>query len=75
MKKFKPVIWCYKGFFSLTDSKIIFDGIRNVFKFYLQPVEVRTFNKEIITPHSRLIPTHVKVEVWDRDKGQCVICH
>jgi 5-methylcytosine-specific restriction endonuclease McrA len=22
----------------------------------------------------RVIPSHVKVEVWKRDKGQCVIC-
>jgi len=25
-------------------------------------------------PHNRLIPTAVKVEVWKRDKGKCVIC-
>ena len=24
--------------------------------------------------HSRLIPTSVKLEVWARDKGQCVLC-
>lgn len=73
-EKIKDGIWCYKGFFSLIDAKIIFDGVRNVFKFYLQPVEVKAFNKEIVLPHSRMIPTSVKVEVWARDKGQCVIC-
>ena len=24
--------------------------------------------------HQRLIPTVVKIEVWNRDKGRCVIC-
>lgn len=73
-EKIKDGIWCYKGFFSLIDAKIIFDGVRNVFKFYLQPVEMKAFNKEIVLQHTRLIPTNVKIEVWSRDKGQCVIC-
>ena len=73
-EKIQSGVWSYKGFFSLIDSAIIFNGVRNVFKFYLQPIEVKTFNKEIVIPHSRLIPTHVKVEVWARDKGRCVLC-
>ncbi len=24
--------------------------------------------------HNRMIPTSVKLEVWKRDKGQCVTC-
>lgn len=73
-EKIKDGIWCYKGFFSLIDAQIIFDGVRKVFKFYLKPVEVKSFHKEIEIPHSRLIPTNVKVAVWARDKGQCVLC-
>ena len=73
-EKIKDGIWCYKGFFSLIDAQLIFDGVRKVFKFYLKPVEVKSFHKEIEIPHSRLIPTHVKVAVWARDKGQCVLC-
>jgi len=73
-EKIKEGIWCYKGFFSLVDAQVVFDGVRNVFKFYLKPVEVKSFYKEIEIPHSRLIPTNVKVEVWARDKGQCVLC-
>ena len=46
-EKIKDGIWCYKGFFSLVDAKVVFDGVRNVFKFYLQPVEMKTFKKEI----------------------------
>jgi hypothetical protein len=73
-EKIQACVWCYKGFFGLIDSAIIFDGVRNVFKFYLKPVEIKAFNKEVLIPFSRLIPTHVKVEVWARDKGQCVEC-
>jgi len=73
-EKIKEGIWCYKGFFSLIDAKIVFNGARNVFKFYLQPVEVKAFNKEIVLPHNRMIPTSVKIEVWARDKGKCVKC-
>ena len=47
---------------------------RKVFKFYLKPVEFISKRKQIELPHSRLIPTTVKLEVWARDKGQCVLC-
>lgn len=67
-------VWCYKGFYNLLDAKIENDGKRNVFKFYLQPVEIKSMKREVIIPFSRVIPTHVKVEVWARDKGQCVKC-
>jgi hypothetical protein len=73
-EKIKDGIWCYKGFFGLVDANIIDSGGRNVFKFYLQPIEFKTLRKEIIIPYSRLIPTQVKVEVWARDKGQCIRC-
>ena len=73
-EKIKDGIWCYKGFFNLVDAKIVNTGVRNVFKFYLSPVQFITKRKEISLPHSRLIPTTVKLEVWARDKGQCVLC-
>jgi hypothetical protein len=73
-EKIRSGIWCYKGFFNLLNAKIISDGKRNVFKFYLLPVEFVSKRKEEIIPHKRLIPTEVKVEVWNRDKGQCVEC-
>ena len=50
------------------------DGKRNVFKFYLRPVEKKAFGKIIELPHTRLIPTHVKVEGWRRAGGKCVQC-
>ena len=74
-EKIREKIWTYKGFFNLVDSKIFNNGTRNVFKFYLQPVEVKKFRKKaVIIPHSRLIPTKVKLEVWKRDKGMCRKC-
>jgi hypothetical protein len=73
-EKIKDGIWCYKGFFNLIDAQIVFNGVKRVFKFYLKPVEFISKHKEIELPHSRLIPTAVKLEVWARDKGQCVLC-
>lgn len=67
-------IWCYKGFFELVDAKRVYDGTRNVFKFYLKPVQKKALGKVVELPHTRLIPTHVKLEVWRRDHGRCVIC-
>jgi hypothetical protein len=73
-EKIKDGIWCYKGFFHLVDSIIINDNRRNVFKYFLLPIEIGALKKEAIVPHTRLIPTEVKVEVWARDNGQCVKC-
>ena len=67
-------IWCYKGFFELIDAKIVYDGKRNVFKFHLRPIEKKALGKIKELPHTRLIPTHVKVDVWRRDGGKCVLC-
>ena len=75
-EKIRDGIWCYKGYFNLVDAKIQSNGKRKVFKFFLQPVEKPFLRKTkvIYLPHTRLIPTHIKVEVWKRDKGKCVIC-
>jgi hypothetical protein len=73
-EKLDDGVWCYKGFFNLLDARIIHDGNRDVFKFYLQPVKLKPFHGEQIIPHDRLIPTEVKIQVWQRDRGRCVIC-
>ena len=67
-------IWSIKGFFQLIDAKQVFDGRRNVFKFYLRPVLTKIFNRIENLPFNRLIPTAVKVKVWERDRGKCVLC-
>ena len=72
-EKISQGVWCDRGRFELIDAKIVFDGIRNVFKFFLRPS--RTPNaREPFLRQTRVIPTAVKVEVWKRDQGQCVIC-
>lgn len=80
-EKIKPGIWSYNGFFRLTDAWTEKSGDRSVFKFRLEmidEVEDISYNAgkttELEQEHNRLIPTPVKVEVWQRDKGQCVKC-
>ena len=73
-EKVQEGVWSYKGFFNLVDAKLIYTGQRKVFKFYLQPVEVKKLRKPKIIPFTRIIPTEVKIEVYKRDKGKCVIC-
>ncbi len=67
-------IWCYKGYFALVDARILSDGKRKVFKYYLHPVEKKALGRVVDMPQTRLIPTKVKLEVWRRDGGKCVIC-
>jgi hypothetical protein len=70
-------IWAFNGFFHLTDCTFQFDGTRKVFQFRL---ELANENPELSAQRNtdlsqtRLIPSAVKLEVWTRDKGACVIC-
>jgi len=71
-------IWSYNGLFQLVDSWRENDGQRLVFKFKLVAIE-ETTTSELTTnaireDRRRIIPTAVKIEVWDRDHGKCVIC-
>ncbi len=76
-EKIKTGIWAYAGLFELIDAWKQEEGRRKVFKFKLQisdqQVGVLGFGTGEIE-HDRLIPTLVKVEVWKRDKGKCVLC-
>jgi hypothetical protein len=72
-EKISRGIWSYKGFFELIDANIVPTGKRKVFKFSLKPVEKKLFGRIVELPHNRMIPTHVKVEVWRRDGGRCVM--
>ena len=75
-EKLRSGIWTYSGIFELIDAWKESDAERNVFKFKLRITdkteELRNNPQEL--DHSRMIPTSVKLEVWKRDKGQCVIC-
>jgi hypothetical protein len=79
-EKIKDGIWVYNGIFELVDAWIEISEGRNVFKFKLHVTD-KTINqktkrvKELKDlDHNRMIPTFVKLEVWKRDKGQCVQC-
>jgi hypothetical protein len=71
-------IWSYNGLFQLVDSWRENDGRRLVFKYKLVAAE-ETNTLGILTSafredRRRIIPTAVKVEVWNRDHGKCVMC-
>lgn len=76
-EKIHQGIWAFNGFFELTDSWIESDGRRNVFKFQLE-LGSPEFGRETFAlddiQHNRLIPSAVKLEVWKRDRGSCVLC-
>jgi hypothetical protein len=76
-EKLKKGMWIYNGVFHLVDSWIENDGRRNVFKFKLIAVEGdEDFDAPVRedVPHARVIPTAVKIEVWNRDAGKCTQC-
>lgn len=75
-EKIRPGIWVYNGLFRLLDAWQEAINARKVFKFRLEMVDeiedLAIERREI--DHSRVIPALVKLEVWKRDKGRCVIC-
>jgi hypothetical protein len=76
-EKIRPGIWSYNGVFHLVDSWLDHDGGRKVFKFKLQATEDETGPPGLFQERSeprRVIPTQVKLEVWKRDRGKCVVC-
>lgn len=76
-EKIRAGIWSYNGLFHLIDSWIEDDGRRKVFKFKLVAVEDDTLGDEQgieDLESSRLIPSAVKVAVWQRDGGRCIKC-
>ena len=77
-EKIQNGIWSYNGLFHLVDSWRENDGKRKVFKFKLVTVEELTAQQiptNLFTGNQRrIIPTAVKIEVWNRDHGKCVIC-
>ncbi|MFO8010270.1 MAG: HNH endonuclease signature motif containing protein [Dehalococcoidia bacterium] len=79
-EKIKKGIWSDNGYFHLVDSWREHDGIRHVFKFKLIAVEdvpddeIAEDSLSTEAKPSRIIPTSVKLEVWARDRGKCVLC-
>jgi len=75
-EKIHSGIWAYNGLFELVDALQETSGARRVFKFKLRAVaDARDQDEgDRVLDHSRLIPASVKLEVWKRDKGGCVLC-
>ena len=76
-EKIRNGVWADAGLFELLDAWEESSGRRKVFKFKLVPTDDAVNaepGEERELPHNRLIPTAVKVEVWKRDKGKCVMC-
>jgi hypothetical protein len=76
-EKLMSNIWTFNGVFRLTDSWRESSAGRQVFKFRLELVddpeaELREAPQDL--DHNRIIPSHVKLEVWKRDQGRCVTC-
>ena len=73
-EKLSSGIWVYNGLFQLLDGWQEADDRRKVCKFKLRLTDDVPHTAVVDLPHTRMIPSAVKVEVWKRDKGQCVIC-
>jgi len=75
-EKLRTGIWSYNGIFHLVDSWTESDGRRSVFRFKLIAVAgEEDFDLPPSPPtRRRIIPTAVKISVWKRDGGKCVVC-
>lgn len=75
-EKIMPGVWSLKGIFELVDYRMEHDGNRDTFRFKLRLSDDQTVtnSEKVEAPHTRLIPSQVKKEVWKRDGGKCVIC-
>ncbi len=76
-EKLHEGIWSYNGMFHLVDSWREADQYRLVFKFRLIAVEGDDDLGKASNTHAerrRVIPTSVKLAVWKRDGGRCVMC-
>ncbi|MFC1947102.1 HNH endonuclease [Chloroflexota bacterium] len=72
-------IWVFNGMFLLVDAWKEISNTRKVYKFRLELTESideenNTTSNQPTLEHNRIIPPQVKLAVWKRDKGKCVIC-
>lgn len=75
-EKIHAGIWAFNGLFGLTGASIESDGRRKVYRFRLELIEsaealISEPERDIL--HTRVIPSAVKLEVWQRDKGKCAL--
>jgi hypothetical protein len=76
-EKVRPGIWSDKGLFDLVGYEYKEVDGRRVFRFKMrlssEPDDANSMDSGE-APHTRLIPSWVKQEVYKRDKGKCVLC-
>jgi hypothetical protein len=75
-EKIRAGIWVYNGLFALTDAWTEqFEG-RKVFKFRLELTNTpeNLVETSVASETERIIPSAIKLEVWKRDRGRCVVC-
>jgi hypothetical protein len=76
-EKCRSGLWLYCGLFHLVDSWQESDGKRQVFKFKLVATDAKDDDGlplELPPRPRRSIPRAVKIAVWRRDGGKCVMC-
>ncbi len=76
-EKRRQGLWLYHGVFHLVDSWQQSDGERQVFKFKLVAVDEKDDDNqplELPPRPRRSIPTAIKMAVWQRDGGKCIVC-
>ena len=67
--------WVFNGVFRLADCWTEQREGRSVFRFRLEPAPEGTSPAQpALRERSRIIPSSVKREVWERDGGRCTIC-
>jgi hypothetical protein len=75
-EKRRPGLWLYRGLFHLVDAWQERDRQRQVFKFKLLAVDATDDGQPVELPPRprRSIPRAIKLAVWQRDGGKCVVC-
>jgi len=77
-EKIKEGIWSYNGTFSLVKAWREKQGRRTVLKFQLELLSNESTDTAAAPEGrisiGRIIPKDVKLEVWKRDHGRCVLC-
>jgi len=76
-EKVRGGVWVYTGLFRLVDAWQEESAGRTVFRFRLELTDHEIDEAPADPPdieHTRMIPTAVKLDVWRRDRGRCVIC-
>lgn len=71
-EKIEAGIWSEKGVFNIIDYFFANQNNRKIVKFVLKPVKLKEKPKDYIS--TRMISRDVKIRVWERDKGKCVLC-